>query len=104
MKVLKFNELDILILKYLVKNRSAVVSMLRYDLIKYDKDTNKYPKGISYTYLWQRIHILHSLRLISVTETKSRVISIVESKRELIGRYLYVLFKLEEEVDDDKNV
>jgi len=103
MKVLKLNELDILILQRLTKDKKIALNMLYVDIKDYNSKFKKF-RTISYQYLWSRVDFLHSLDLISVSFTKPKEISLNKKKEKIIVRYLAGVLGLEEVCEGAKDV
>jgi len=101
MKVLKINELDILILQRLVRDKKITLNMLSMDIKDYDSAFQKF-RGISYQYLWGRVNFLNSLDLLSVSFTKPKEIVLNENKKKFVLRYLAGILDLEEAIEGVK--
>jgi len=102
MKILKLNELDILILKTLIKKDSSI-GMLKFELNEYNFKYHKF-KNITYQYLWTRVNFLNNIGLIKVGFTKPKILSIPHNKLKLISSYLSSMFSLEKVIDGEENV
>jgi len=103
MKVLKLNELDVLILQRLTKDKKILLNMLFMDIKDYNSKFHKF-RSISYQYLWSRVNFLNSMDLVSVGFTKPKEIRLNDKKSKSILRYLAGVFELEESIEGVKNV
>ena len=104
MKILKLIELDVTILKHLIKNGSSNPKLILNEIREYNKKTNKYKFGMAYNNFMKRVHFLNSTSFIKITKSKPLQISINKKREKAIVNYVSTIFTMEELIDGDSNV